>query len=222
MPSFVVFDLDGTLLNTLPDIAGAMNRVLGRHNLPQHPEERYRRFTGNGARLLTLRALKGREEMLGAVYPEYLREYSAHSRVSTKPYEGIPDMLLALNSLGIPMIVYSNKDDPETKDVTRHYFPDIPFSAVLGSLPHVPLKPDPTALNELMQRLKLDPACGIYLGDTVMDIQCAKAAGLYAVAAGWGFQTREELMGEKPERFIVRPDELVSMIKDSLSPDCCK
>lgn len=219
MPSFVVFDLDGTLLNTLPDIAGAMNRVLSRHGLPQHPQESYRHFTGNGARLLTLRALKGHEEMLGTVYPEYLREYSTHSRVSTKPYEGIPEMLRSLSALGIPMIVYSNKDDPETNDVIRHYFPGIPFAAVLGSLPNVPLKPDPAALNGLMLRLKLDPAFGIYLGDTVMDIQCAKAAGLYAVAAGWGFQTREELMKEQPDRLIVHPDGVLMILKERFPAD---
>ncbi len=219
MPSFVVFDLDGTLLNTLPDIAGAMNRVLSRHGLPQHPEDSYRRFTGNGARLLTLRALAGRDELLDLVYHQYLKEYSGNSRVLTRPYDGVTDMLLALSALQVKLIVYSNKDDPEAKDVIRHYFPDIPFAAVLGSLPDKPLKPDPTALNGLMQRLKLDPACGLYLGDTVMDIQCAKAAGLYAIAAGWGFQTREKLMKEQPDRLIVHPDEVLRILKERFPAD---
>ena len=123
MRFFIVFDLDGTLLNTLPDIAGAMNRVLARHGLPLHPQEEYRRFTGNGARLLTLRALAGREEFLQTVYQDYLQEYAAASRVLTIPYEGVPEMLRDLLALGADLIVYSNKDDPEAKDVIRHYFP---------------------------------------------------------------------------------------------------
>ena len=219
MPYFAVFDLDGTLLNTLPDIAGAMNRVLSRNGLPQHPEDSYRRFTGNGARLLTLRALAGCEELFDIVYPQYLKEYSANSRVLTRPYDGVTDMLLALSALQVKLIVYSNKDDPEAKDVIRHYFPDIPFTAVLGSLPGKPLKPDPAALNGLLSALGLHPDEGIYHGDTVMDIQCAKAAGLYAVAVEWGFQTREELMKEQPDRLLVHPDEVPAILKERCPAD---
>lgn len=219
MTKFAVFDLDGTLLNTLPDISGAMNRVLSRHGLPQHPEDSYRRFTGNGARLLTLRALAGREALLDIVYPQYLKEYSANSRVLTRPYDGVTGMLHSLSVLQVKLIVYSNKDDPEAKDVIRYYFPDVPFAAVLGSLPDKPLKPDPAALNELLSSLSLRPDDGIYLGDTVMDIQCAKAAGLYAVAAGWGFQTREELMKEQPDRLLVHPDEVLTILKERFSAD---
>ena len=211
MRNFVVFDLDGTLLNTLPDIAGAMNRVLARNGLPGHPEESYKIFTGNGAKMLTLRALKGREDLLNKVYPEYLSEYAPHSREMTRPYEGVPQMLKALQARGIQLIVYSNKDDSDTKSVVRHYFPDIPFARVVGSLPGVPLKPDPTVLNRMMDELNLNPVNGIYLGDTVMDMQCAKAASLYAVAALWGFQSEEALQGEEPDRLITEPEELLEI-----------
>ncbi len=217
MRNFAVFDLDGTLLNTLPDIAGAMNRVLFWHGLPQHPEDSYKRFTGNGARLLALRALAGRDELLDTVYPQYLNEYSKNSRVMTKPYDGVVEMLQALEALQVTMVVYSNKDDPETKEVIRHYFPGLTFSAVLGSLPDVPLKPYPTALNSLMEELGLRPDSGTYLGDTVMDMQCAKATGLYAVAAGWGFQSREDLMSQDPDRFILHPLEFVQIVKERIA-----
>lgn len=217
MYSFVVFDLDGTLLNTLPDIAGAMNRVLKRNGLPGHPEESYKIFTGNGAKMLTLRALGGRGDLLNKVYPEYLSEYAPHSREMTRPYEGVPQMLKALQARGIQLIVYSNKDDSDTKSVVSHYFADIPFARVVGSLPGVPLKPDPTALNRIMNELNLMPENGLYLGDTVMDMQCAKAARIYAVAALWGFQSEEVLQGEDPDRLIREPGEMLEIATERFS-----
>ena len=214
MQKFVVFDLDGTLLNTLPDIAGAMNRVLNRFGLPGHPEESFKRFTGNGARKLCERALGSRQDMLESVYPAYLKEYAANSMANTHPYEGVPELLRSLTVEGFALIVYSNKDDPEAKGVVPHYFPDIAFLDVVGSLPDVPLKPDPTALLHLLAQHKLDSKYGVYLGDTVMDIRCAKAARLYAVAAGWGFQPEEMLLAEKPDRLIQKPDQLLGIISE--------
>lgn len=211
MKHFIVFDLDGTLLNTLPDIAAAMNRVLFRFGLPQHAMDSYKHFTGNGARILTLRVLSGQEEMAHHVYPAYLNEYARNSRVNTLPYEGMVEALKALSAQGIQLIVYSNKDNPEAQDVIRHYFPDIPFAAVRGSLPDVPLKPDPTALNELLEEMELEPKDGIYVGDTIMDMQCAKAVGIYAAACLWGFQTREELATEQPEAFLDTPAQLPAL-----------
>jgi len=218
MRNFVVFDLDGTLLDTLPDIAGAMNRVLFRHGLPQHPEESYKLFTGNGARMLTRRALAGHEEMLEDVYPEYLADYGRHNRVGTKPYDGIPRLLESLAERGIALMVFSNKDDEDTRDVVSHYFPGVPFAAVAGSRPDLPLKPDPEALNRMMKERGLSPENGVYLGDTVMDMQCAKAAGLYPVAALWGFQTREMLSAEQPARFIGHPLELLDIARERFAP----
>lgn len=211
MPHFIVFDLDGTLLNTLPDIAGAMNRVLSHFHLPQHGEDSYKIFTGNGARVLTRRALGGRTDMEDQVYPAYLQEYSRHSREKTRPYEGIPEVLHALSREKIQLIVYSNKDDPETRDVVRHYFPDIRFAAVRGSLIDMPLKPDPAALNEILSSLQLKPEDGLYVGDTIMDMQCAKAVGISAVAALWGFQSEKDLRSQDPEYLIERPEQLPAL-----------
>ena len=146
MKRFVVFDLDGTLLNTIPDIAGAMNRALKRHGLPQHPNDSYKLFTGNGAKVLTQRAVGKRTDMWQAVYQDYAQDYAAHSRVDTAPYDGIPQTLAELKRMGVHALVYSNKDDADTKDVIRHYFPGYEFLAVLGARAGIPLKPDPTAL----------------------------------------------------------------------------
>ena len=211
MNRFVVFDLDGTLLDTVADIAASMNAVLARFGLPQHPKEDYMRFTGNGAKNLTQRALLDRQDLLEAVYPAYLAEYALHSRELTQPYEGIPEMLKGLVERGIQLIVYSNKDDSDTKAVIAHYLPDIPFLKVLGSRPGVPLKPDPSAMEEVLSELGLNAEEGLYMGDTVMDMQCAKNLNIYAIAVGWGFQTAEELLGESPDRLIHHPMELLKI-----------
>lgn len=212
MQKFVVFDLDGTLLNTLPDIAGAMNRVLFRFGLPQHPEESFKQFTGNGARMLTLRALGGQEELVDTVYPVYLNEYARTNRLSTAPYEGVVEMLEALAQRSYGLIVYSNKDDKDAKDVVAHYLPEVQFLDVVGSLRDVPLKPDPTALNAIMHQFNLKPEDGLYLGDTIMDMQCAKATGLTPIAVLWGFQSEEELRSEQPAHFISHPLDLIALL----------
>ena len=214
MKHFIVFDLDGTLLNTLPDIATAMNKVLFRFGMPQHAMESYKQFTGNGAKVLTQRVLAGQEEMENHVYPAYLNEYARNSRVKTVPYEGMVDTLKALANKGIRLIVYSNKDNPEAQDVIKHYFPDIPFAAVVGSLPDVPLKPDPTALQDLLAELELEPEDGLYVGDTVMDMTCAKAVGIYAVGVLWGFQSKEQLEEARPNALIEEVPELLNIVKE--------
>ena len=218
MPHFIVFDLDGTLLNTLPDITGAMNRVLFRFGLPQHEEDSYKVFTGNGARVLTQRALGAKNNLEDQVYQAYIQEYSRYSRESTRPYEGIPEVLNELSEREILLIVYSNKDDPETGDVIRHYFPDIRFAAVRGSLPDVPLKPDPAALRAILSSLALKPKDGLYVGDTIMDMKCAKAIGIPAVAALWGFQSREDLENRKPEHISESPGQLREVVINAFLP----
>lgn len=214
MSRFVVFDLDGTLLDTVDDIAGSMNAVLARFGLPQHPKEDYMRFTGNGARVLAQRALGDQQELLEAVYPAYLAEYAIHSRELTQPYEGIPALLKDLLAQGIQTLVYSNKDDSDTKAVVGYYFPDFPFLRVLGSRRDMPLKPDPTAMEVALDEMGLSSRDGMYVGDTVTDMQCARNLRLFSVAVGWGFQTEDELMGENPDRFIRHPKELLEIVRD--------
>ena len=214
MRNFIVFDLDGTLLDTLPDIAAAMNRVLFRFGLPQHSKDSYKQFTGNGARMLTLRALAGQEEMAEAVLAAYTQEYAQNNKVKTAPYPGIPELLMALNARGIKLIVYSNKDDADAKDVVAHYFPDVSFALVRGALPDVALKPDPAALLQALEELELAPEDGLYLGDTMVDMQTAKAAGIDAVGVLWGFQSREDLSSQHPEALIEQPMDLLQVQKE--------
>jgi len=214
MKKAVIFDLDGTLLNTLPDIAAAMNRALAHHGLPTHPERAYRLFTGNGARILTQRALgEGRTaDMEEQVYHRYAEDYAANSLVDTAPYPDIPQMLRALTEHGIPVCVFSNKDDTDVQPVVRHFFADQQLAVVRGARPGVALKPDPAAPLAIAASLGLTPADFMYVGDTQTDMRCAKNAGMDSVAVTWGFQTREEIAPGQPGQYADSAEELLAIL----------
>lgn len=191
MKQAVIFDLDGTLINSLPDIASAMNKALAQLGLPAHPQEAYKLFTGDGAKNLTLRALGGKTEHFDPVYSFYTQEYGRNSRVNTAPYPGVVDMLKQLEAAGMQLCVLSNKGDADVQQVVAHYFPDIHFAHVQGVREGGPVKPDARGPLEVAQAIGLHPDAFWYVGDTATDMRCAKNAGMESVAVTWGFQTRE-------------------------------
>lgn len=199
MKKAVIFDLDGTLLNTLPDIAAAMNRALAKVGLPEHLEEAYKLFTGDGARNLTLRALGTRADLLDDVYAFYSEDYARNSRVHTAPYPGIADMLKALRAAGMKLCVLSNKGDSDVRQVIAHYFGDIPFAHVQGVREGGPVKPDPRGPLEVAEALGLPKEAFWYVGDTLTDMRCARNAGIESIAVTWGFQTREMIAEAAPD-----------------------
>ena len=207
----VLFDLDGTLTDTLADIAAAMNRALQLHELPTWPVDAYRYLVGNGAKVLSERCVRERQELSAAVRQTYQDYYETHNLVQSKPYEGVPEMLQALVDRGIRLAVLSNKPDADTKAVVRHFFPQIPFAAVRGQVEGVPVKPDPAGAIALAAQLGLDPGEFLYLGDTAVDMQCARNAGMHPVGALWGFRTAEELRESGAEHLIARPGDLLSI-----------
>lgn len=208
----VVFDLDGTLINSLPDISSAMNKALAAFDLPTHDQSAYRLFTGDGARNLTLRALGERREMLGQVLAAYAREYGKNSRVNTAPYAGVAQMLETLSNKGLLLCVLSNKDDQDTQQVVAHYFPGQPFALVRGRREGVPLKPDPSALLQMAAQLNLLPRDFWYVGDTKTDMLCAAGAGMESIAVTWGYQTREEIAGGNPAHYAGTTGELTALL----------
>lgn len=207
----VLFDLDGTLTDTLADIAAAMNLALQLHELPTWPVDAYRYLVGNGAKVLSERCVRERQELSAAVRQTYQDYYETHNLVQSKPYEGVPEMLQALVDRGIRLAVLSNKPDADTKAVVRHFFPQIPFAAVRGQVEGVPVKPDPAGAIALAAQLGLDPGEFLYLGDTAVDMQCARNAGMHPVGALWGFRTAEELRESGAEHLIARPGDLLSI-----------
>lgn len=189
-----VFDLDGTLLDTIDDLAYAVNTALEEYGYPTHAREKYFYFVGNGARNLIRRALPQDVEtsVYEAVYSRYSRIYEERWHHFTKPYEGIEELLAYLREHGVRLAVVSNKIHDRTRAVIGHYFPGV-FDVVLGNRPDVPLKPDPAAVFEALEAMGGTPARSFYLGDTAVDIETGKNAGIYTAGALWGFRTAEEL-----------------------------
>ncbi len=206
-----LFDLDGTLVNTIDDIAFAMNYALRCHGLGEYKTDEYRYFVGNGARILAQRVTASRPELTGAVLSDYQAYYGAHCLIRSKPYEGIPELLQKLKERKLKLMVLSNKPDQDTKHVISHYFGDDIFDHVQGQRPDVPIKPDPLAACTAAQALGLRPEEVVYLGDTAVDMTCACRAGMHGVGVLWGFRDREELEQSGASDVIARPDELLTL-----------
>lgn len=190
----VLFDLDGTLINSLPDISRSMNAALRLHGLPEHPERAYCYFVGDGAVNLTHRAASGADDAtLEAVYHDYRRIYAAHCNDTSHVYPGIEQMLKNLRSAGFRMAVLSNKDQSDVESVIAHYFADPPFEILRGRRPGVGIKPDPAAALAIAADMGLTPGEFWYLGDTPTDIAACRNAGMHMIAVTWGFRPENEL-----------------------------
>lgn len=215
--SAVIFDLDGTLLDTLQDIADSVNDTLAEYRLPQHTVSTIRYFVGDGARNLMARALpedRRDKENIDKALRDYRSRYAQLWNVKTRPYEGIGYMLTALQNRKIKLAVLSNKPDEDTRKCVAEFFPNWRFDVVLGAREGVPLKPDPTAAIELARMLQLPPHSILFLGDTRMDIETASAAGMFPVGALWGFREREELERAGAKALIAHPIDLLKIMDD--------
>ncbi|HXI83706.1 MAG TPA: HAD family hydrolase [Verrucomicrobiae bacterium] len=209
----VLFDLDGTLADSLADLANATNWALAQLGCPAHPPESYRHFVGDGARELCARALpRDRQDLLDDTLRLMRECYDAHCFDLTKLYAGIPGLISALAERHLSLAVLSNKPDDFTKRMIAHYFDPSPFAVVRGQLPNVPLKPDPTAALQIAQELGVPPAQWLYLGDTNTDMHTARAAGMHAVGVLWGFRDREELVKSGAAHIVARPEQVLAFL----------
>lgn len=216
--SAIIFDLDGTLLNTIDDLASSMNFVLNLHGFPEHPVDKYRYFVGNGMENLVRRVLPAGctdEEIVKTCLDEFLQKYQESWHRCTKPYPEIIKLLDSLEAMGFNMSVLSNKADPFTQVMIDYFFGLSRFQFVFGARTNVPKKPDPTAALEIARGLDLQPSECLYLGDSGVDMQTANAAGMYALGATWGFREEEELMANGAKKLINAPMEIVELIKSS-------
>lgn len=212
----ILFDLDGTLLNTLDDLANSMNFVLKQHGFTEYPVEKYKYFVGNGMEKLVRRVLPTAhqdEETVTILLAEFLKKYNECWHDKTKPYPGIVEMLDNLKSLGIKMSVLSNKADQFTRIIIEYFFGVDRFDFVVGAKDNVPKKPDPTAALEIIRDSNISPSSFLYLGDSGVDMQTANAAGLYALGATWGFRTEDELNTNGAKKLIHNPMEIIELIK---------
>jgi len=207
----VLFDLDGTLADTLVDLANAVNYALSTLGCPTHPVAAYRYFVGDGARNLILRSLPENRVSLADQALALMREhYEAHCFDNTRVYPGIRELLAALR--GRTLAVLSNKPDAFTRRMVAHYFPDKPFAAVRGQVAHLPIKPDPTMALQMASELGIPPSEWVYLGDTSTDMRTAHAAGMFAVGVLWGFRDREELLAAGAQQLVARPEEVLRLL----------
>lgn len=209
----VIFDLDGTLADTLDDLADAVNAVLDRHGFPPRPRDEYRRLVGEGARRLVERALpEAARQHTDAILDEFRAYYFAHLIVKTRPYGGVTELLGTLAEKRIPLGVVSNKPDEPTRRLVSALFPNVPFGVVLGERPGVPKKPDPAPALEAARALGRRPADCLFVGDTAIDMQTAAAAGMVGVGVLWGFRGRDELEAAGARALLSSPDELVALL----------
>lgn len=211
----VVFDLDGTLLNTIDDLADAGNRVCAARGWPQHTVEEYKYLVGNGIPKLVER-FSPPEARTPAVLADTLAafqaDYGAHLRDKTAPYPGMPALLARLKAAGVQLAVFSNKADPLARQVVADYFDAALFDAVRGALPGVPTKPAPQGTLALMQAIGADPAATLYVGDSNVDVDTAHNAGLPCCGVLWGFRTRQELTDAGAEHLAADAEELWNVI----------
>jgi phosphoglycolate phosphatase len=210
-----LFDLDGTLLDSLHDIGAAMNHALATHGLPVHPLASYRHFVGNGIQTTVARSLpSGQEKLHPAVLATFRSFYAEHMLDHTRPFPGVPEVLTRLRDQGMKLAVLSNKADATTRQMVALLLPDVRFDAVYGERDGVPRKPDPTAALGIAAELGVKPDDCAFIGDTAVDMDTACAAGMYGVGVTWGFRDVEELQAHGARVIARTSDELLRALSD--------
>jgi phosphoglycolate phosphatase len=220
MVKLIIFDLDGTLLNTLDDLADSTNHILQKHGFPTHETEAYKYFVGNGVAMLVRRALPKDtpETTYSEILDEFRNYYELHKEDKTAPYSGIIETLEKLQQKEILLSVATNKPHELLPDLMRHFFPTIKWAAVFGNRVGVPIKPEPQIVYDIINIIGKDEACLVsmneilYVGDTAVDMETAKNAGITKVGALWGFRTKEELENADADYIIEKPQKLLKLI----------
>ncbi len=219
-PEAVIFDLDGTLLDTIGDLADAMNHVLGSNGFPLHEEATYFGFIGNGMVNLVARALPDEvaadPEALAQYTSAFRARYSDRWNIKTGPYEGIPAVLDALSEKGVPMGVCSNKPHALTKKCIEGILSEWRFGCVLGHSDAFPRKPDPASAEHVASSLGASPGRTWFVGDSGVDMMTARNAGMVAVGVLWGFRSSRELKEHGAEIMVDSPNELLELIAGTL------
>lgn len=215
-PCLAVFDLDGTLLDTIGDLAASCNEMLAQRNLPQHSLDEYRKMVGNGIMRLVERALP--EELRTAEYVaearrDFVAYYIDHIDLHTHPYEGIVQVIEELQRRGWRLAVASNKFDEGTKKLIGKFFAPHTFEVVYGNREGVPLKPDATLLRTIAEECHTPIGQCWMVGDSGIDIITARNAGARSIGVTWGFRSREELEAEGADHIATRPSDILTLLE---------
>lgn len=218
MKSMVIFDLDGTLLNTISDLGAAVNYALEKAGYPGHPISAYNFMVGNGVRKLIERAEPDADaetvEQLLASFREY---YDEHCMDATTPYPGVPELLRDLTDKGIKVAVATNKYQSAADKIIRHYFPDIPFAAIMGQVEERPVKPDPSIVFAILGGTPTPKAKVLFVGDSAVDIETARRACVDSIGVTWGFRPVAELRKAYADFVVSNPAEIFRIATSSPS-----
>ena len=208
-----IFDLDGTLLDTLQDLAAAVNFALRKNGMEEHSIDDIRRFVGNGVRKLIERAVPdgSKNPRIDEVFADFRSYYMQHSLDATKPYDGITEILQELKQRGCKMAVVSNKMMAATQELVAHFFPEIEVAIGENEAEGIRKKPAPDMVFEALNRLGAEAESAVYIGDSDVDIQTAMNAGVPCISVLWGFRNREFLIEHGAQRFIEKPSEIIGV-----------
>ena len=216
MTKLVIFDLDGTLLNTIGDLAASCNSILSKRGLPEHDYNQYTKFIGKGVRNLVMQAIP--EELRNdtfnnELYLEFMQYYKANMATHTVPYNGIKELLTELSKRdGISLAVASNKFQDGTEMLVDYFFKDINFAVVFGNREGVALKPDPIIVNDILQRTSISAANTLYVGDSGVDMSTAKSANIRSIGVTWGFRDKAELLEYGASHIVDSPTEILDLL----------
>ncbi len=212
----IIFDLDGTLVDTLPGIAAAANRVLQKAGFPTHDTDRYRDFIGDGLSAMVKRALPPEVDdtaIVARVIEDTAKAYDRTWAAASIPYPGISDLLERSIGSGLMLAVLSNKPDKPAREMVAAFFPRDIFSLVIGAASHTPPKPDPSGALGIAESLGVKPNDCFFLGDMAVDMNTARAAGMFPLGALWGYQSAEELLGAGAAALMRTPADLAAFFK---------
>lgn len=213
----IIFDLDGTLLDTVADLAFSVNHALAKNGFPSHAIEAYKYFVGNGVNKLIERSLPegyGTEANIALIKEDFRNFYDKHSADHTVPYDGIRELLQTLQKEGLMLAVASNKYHSATESLIREIFPEIAFAAVYGQREGKPPKPDPSIVLDILQRTSVMATEALYVGDSGVDMLTAANSGVRSVGVTWGFRSREELVEAGACHIANKPDEVKGFINN--------
>lgn len=213
--SLAIFDMDGTILDTLEDLADSTNYALKLNNLPVRTIDEIRSFVGNGIGKLIERAVPAgsSQDVIDKVYNDMTAYYKLHNADKTKAYDGINECITSLRSMGIKTAVVSNKVDYAVKELCDKYFTDL-FDASVGDRPGMERKPAPDSVNEVLSQLGIDRSQAVYIGDSDVDFQTAVNAKIPCISVTWGFRTKEFLEGIGANRFADEPSEILDFFRE--------
>lgn len=217
MKKLAIFDLDGTLLNTITDLGASTNFALTEMGYPEHPLSAYNYMVGNGVRKLMERAQPDASpETIDELLMHFRAHYDEHCTDTTKPYPGIPELLAELSEKGLRLAVATNKYQAAAEKIISHFFHDVEFDAVFGQISDRPVKPDPSVVFAILNRIPTAKKDVLYIGDSAVDMETARRACVESVGVTWGFRPVSELRKACADHVVSKPSEILKFLEDRI------